>query len=266
MKLTRKSYNRRIYTFGTLVFLSIALMSTGFATWIMSKDASQGQDGNVTMGTITDGELSFKDVAFSATNYSFEPEKDDVTGEVIWDGTNYANLTINVTGKVSPAKYVGALSVNLSVNDSDTSDPTTKVKTNLMKAAGLNPTTGEKDPSLNEYITLPACFNTDIQLQETTNYTVANDEITFTYDVSFGWGTYFGKKNPSVYLDENSFTYDEKKEMLIGFKRTLYGLPVVPEGSTDNDSTYTDKEVMDFTSDALKFNLTVKATANVTNN
>ena len=108
MKLTRKSYNRRIFTFGTLVFLSAALMSTGFATWIMSKDASQNQTGNVTMGTIT--------------------------------------------GKVSPAKYIGSLTVNLEAKDA--------VKTNLMKAAGINPETGEVDSSLNQYIVLPECFNT----------------------------------------------------------------------------------------------------------
>lgn len=256
MKLTRKSYNRRIFTFGTLVFLSAALMSTGFATWIMSKDASQNQTGNVTMGTITDGEVSFKEINFSAQDFAFEPAKDDESGEVIWNGTDSENLTITITGKVSPAKYIGSLTVNLEAKDA--------VKTNLMKAAGLNPETGEVDSSLNQYIILPECFNTVKTLEKTTHYTDANDERTFTYNVSFGWGTYFGKKNPSIYLDENTFSYDEKKEMLVEFKRTLYGLPVVPDGQEDTDSTYTDDEVMNYTSDALQFTLTVKATASVT--
>ena len=255
MKLTRKSYNRRIFTFGTLVFLSAALMSTGFATWIMSKDASTDQNGNVTMGTITDGEVSFKDVTYSATDFAFEPAANDESGDVIWNGVDSENLTITISGKVSPAKYVGALSVKLTANDS--------VSANLMKAAGINPETGEVDTSLNQYIVLPECFNTSVNLEETKHYTVANDTMSFTYNVSFSWGTYFGKKNPSIYLDENTFSYDEKKSMLIEFKRALYGLPEVPVGEEDTTSTYTDAEVMSFTSDALKFNLTVKATASV---
>jgi hypothetical protein len=59
MKLTRKSYNRRVFSFGALVFLAIALMSTGFATWVMSTNAEAGGSGNVNVGTITDGALSF---------------------------------------------------------------------------------------------------------------------------------------------------------------------------------------------------------------
>ena len=255
MKLTRKSYNRRIFTFGTLVFLSAALMSTGFATWIMSKDASTDQNGNVTMGTITDGEVSFKDVTYSATDFAFEPAANDESGEVIWNGTDAESLTITVSGKVSPAKYVGALSVSLTTKDA--------VTTNLMKAAGLNPETGKADSSLNQYIVLPECFNKTVNLEKTKDYTEANDELSFTYNVSFGWGTYFGKKNPSLYLDENTFSYDEKKSMLIEFKRTLFGLPEVPVGEENTASTYSDDEVMSFTSSALQFNLTIKATASV---
>ena len=36
MKLTRKHYNRKILSFGLVLFLAVALLSTGFAAWIMS--------------------------------------------------------------------------------------------------------------------------------------------------------------------------------------------------------------------------------------
>lgn len=37
-KLTRNSYKRKIILFGVIVFMSIALISTGFAAWVMSQE------------------------------------------------------------------------------------------------------------------------------------------------------------------------------------------------------------------------------------
>ena len=49
VKLTRNSYKRKIILFGVLIFASIALISTGFAAWIMSANASKDKDGNITL-------------------------------------------------------------------------------------------------------------------------------------------------------------------------------------------------------------------------
>lgn len=38
-KLTKNSYKRKVILFGVLLFMSIALISTGFAAWIMSTNA-----------------------------------------------------------------------------------------------------------------------------------------------------------------------------------------------------------------------------------
>ena len=39
-KLTRKSYKRNIIVFGLMFFMGIALVSTGFAAWVLSQDTS----------------------------------------------------------------------------------------------------------------------------------------------------------------------------------------------------------------------------------
>ena len=83
MKLTRKSYNRRIFTFGALVFLSIALMSTGFATWVMSQNATQNMEGGVNVGTITDGALEFT--------------KEKNEDELVKSSSKYIDININRT-------------------------------------------------------------------------------------------------------------------------------------------------------------------------
>ena len=52
MKLTKKSYNRRIYAFGIMVFIAVALVSTGFASWVMSNNAVNAPEGTISVGQI----------------------------------------------------------------------------------------------------------------------------------------------------------------------------------------------------------------------
>ena len=124
MKLTRKSYNRRVFTFGALVFLAIALMSTGFATWVMSTNAETGESGNVHVGTITDGALSFvetdgKKVVFDATtgsDFVFDSDKNDTEGSIKagkGDGAQYENLSVKFTVQIQPAEFLDYLEVKV---------------------------------------------------------------------------------------------------------------------------------------------------------
>ena len=55
MKITKGHYNRKLLTFGVMLFLAIALISTGFAAWIMSSGAEKGfEDENISVGVITE--------------------------------------------------------------------------------------------------------------------------------------------------------------------------------------------------------------------
>ena len=56
-KLTRNSYKRKIILFGVIVFMSIALISTGFAAWVMSQEKKASTNGNVTVGAVTEGNI-----------------------------------------------------------------------------------------------------------------------------------------------------------------------------------------------------------------
>ena len=111
MKLTKKSYNRRMFALGALLFLSIGLVSTGFAAFVMSKGAQANIDGNIQVGTITDGSVKIENVAFKDGNDKilFEAAKDDNDGEVKWDVTTptvYENLSVTLTAEISPVTYV----------------------------------------------------------------------------------------------------------------------------------------------------------------
>lgn len=260
MKLTRKHYNRKILSFGLVLFLAVALLSTGFAAWIMSTGAEEENGGNVSIGAVTDGSLEFTEVKWTGDNnlISFDAEANDVTGSIKWDGSNAENLIIEITGKISPKEYLDDLTIVMEIPAS-------------VKAAA--------DAG---YIVLPDCAKEGgVVLVENG---VANDGgtvfaavkgadgddyWTFSYKVIFKWGEKFNGKNPSIYLDEFtkevpagegtkivSLTYEEKIKEMLAFKRTIYGIPAL-----ESDPNYkSDEEVLSYVNN-LKFDMKIIATA-----
>ena len=206
-KLTRNSYKRKIIVFGLMVFMAIALVSTGFAAWIMSTNAKDEQNGNVTVGTVTDSSLKLTDVTLSTSSIKFEPKADDTTGRVRYDGTNAESLVITVTGKVSPKTVLGELTVELTMDEA--------VKTALLAAE----TAG--------YIVLPECAKGAVQVTPTA-VEGSDTEVEFTYTIEFKWGNVFGGMNPGEYFDTEEAglakTDEEVKTMLKALRTTIYGL------------------------------------------
>ena len=261
MKLTKKSFNRRIYAFGLMMFVAIGLISTGFASWVMSKNAAADTEGDITVGTITDGSIQITDLAI-AGEFRFEPHKDDKTGFVQYNAPvvtdenpnpkeTHENLTVTLTGKVKPATYFNKISFEIKENDLPV---------------------GVKAAIDAKYITAPTCYKNAVTFAKADDATVdeitvdtANDEVTFTYTISFGWGEKFGFENPSLYLEaENGYTYDTAFDELVAFRRTMFQLPEVPTGEEDTNATYTKEEVMKYTPNpdqALKYKVTVTAEA-----
>ena len=239
MKLTRKSYNRRMFALGALIFLSIGLVSTGFAAFVMSKGATNNQDGHIQVGTITDGAVKFDEVKFKndVDTIVFEAAENDNEGEVKWDGTNYENLSVTLEGSVSPATYVQGVTISI-----------TSTAPGIEAAADAG------------YIVLPDCYDSAKPVELTTS----GDVKTFSYTITFGWGAKFGNENPSTYLDTfagvkddedsdetRNYTYEEKKALLIDFKRKIY-----------NDTTSSDAEILALAT-VLDFKVELIVTANV---
>lgn len=206
-KLTRNSYKRKIIVFGLMVFMAIALVSTGFAAWIMSTNAKDEQNGNVTVGTVSDTSLKLTDVTLSTSSIQFEPKATDNTGRVRYDGTNAESLVITVIGKVSPKTVLGELTVELTMDEA--------VKTALLAAE----TAG--------YIVLPECAKGAVQVTPTA-VEGSDTEVEFTYTIEFKWGNVFGGMNPGEYFDTEEAglakTDEEVKTMLKALRTTIYGL------------------------------------------
>lgn len=190
-KLTRNSYKRKIILFGVIVFMSIALISTGFAAWVMSQEKKQSTSGNVTVGAVTEGNIEVILDPLIVKDFKFEPKKSDTTGRVRNDGTNFESLTVTVTGTIKNTQFLKEATIKMNVKDA--------VK--QAETAG--------------YIILPECANSEVVLTLTESGT---NEKKFSYNITFKWGSKFGGENPGEYYDSAAFNPSE--EELNGFEGT----------------------------------------------
>lgn len=183
-KLTRNSYKRKIILFGVIVFMSIALISTGFAAWVMSQEKKQPTSGNVTVGAVTEGNIEVILDPLTVKDFKFEPKESDTTGRVRNDGTNFESLTVTVTGTIKNTQFLKEATIKMNVKDA--------VK--QAETAG--------------YIILPECANSEVVLTLTESGT---NEKKFSYNITFKWGSKFGGENPGEYYDSAAFNPSEEE-------------------------------------------------------
>lgn len=181
-KLTRNSYKRKIILFGVIVFMSIALISTGFAAWVMSQEKKQSKSGNVTVGAVTEGNIEVILDELTVKDFKFEPKESDTTGRVRNDKTNFESLTVTVTGTIKNTQFLKEATIKMNVQD----------KVNQAVTDG--------------YIILPECANSEVVLTLTESGT---NEKKFSYDITFKWGSKFGGENPGEYYDSAAFNPSE---------------------------------------------------------
>lgn len=183
-KLTRNSYKRKIILFGVIVFMSIALISTGFATWVMLQEKKQSTSGNVTVGAVTEGNIEVILDPLTVKDFKFEPKKSDTTGRVRNDGTNFESLTVTVTGTIKNTQFLKEATIKMNVKDA----------VQQAETAG--------------YIILPECANSEVVLTRTESGT---NEKKFSYNITFKWGSKFGGENPGEYYDSAAFNPSEEE-------------------------------------------------------
>lgn len=181
-KLTRNSYKRKIILFGVIVFMSIALITTGFAAWVMSQEKKQSKSGNVTVGAVTEGNIEVILDELTVKDFKFEPKESDTTGRVRNDNTNFESLTVTVTGTIKNTQFLKEATIKMNVKDA--------VK--QAETAG--------------YIILPECANSEVVLTLTESGT---NEKKFSYDITFKWGSKFEGENPGEYYDSAAFNPSE---------------------------------------------------------
>lgn len=229
-KTTRKSFSRKAIVVVMCVFLTVSLAAVGFASWLISNDASTKGTGNVNASNVSDAILgvTIKN-AENLGKINFGPLESDKTGNIRYndatpeEANDKESLTITVSGSIKKFATLKQMEVKIKVPDS------------VITAAGYKATdvgegvkTYTVDPALPKYITLPAgAADTNGNLIVADSAVVyasdnavfkpgADDTATFSFDVTFGWGALFEGKNPGRYLDgEDGTLSKENKNALL---------------------------------------------------
>lgn len=204
-KITRKHYNRKLIMGGLMAFASIALISTGFAAFVLSTNAEHKVDGNVNVGTVTKASLKIEPVELSSTSILFEPTKDDKSGRVRNDDKNFECLSINISGEIQNSQYLAEKGFT--------------IKLELPQKFQQAITDG--------YIVAPECAGKEVAIS-TSNHGTKPNVKTFSYDVVFTWGTKFNGMNPGLYYDTDpkgtTISDEEMTTTLENFRKAAYGL------------------------------------------
>lgn len=235
-KTTRKSFSRKAIVIVMSVFLTVSLTAVGFASWLISNDASREGTGNVNASNVSDAILGV--TIENATNLgkiNFGPLKDDTKGNVQYDknqADDFASLEVTVSGSIDNYKTLATMYITVKCPDS------------VLKAAGYTWDEGEtRTYTYDEkkaYIALPTCAvdtkGNYLPLpaggeSKTAPMEFANGNEVFTGEdenkkgfsttISFKWGALFAGNNPGKYLDgEDELTVSpENKNALLAIAK-----------------------------------------------
>lgn len=243
-KSTRHAFSRKAVSLALCLFVVAALITTGFAAWLLSSDSSDSVSGNVTASAVNDQSLTItiNDETGLGT-IQFAPDKDDDKGAVRFDATesdDFEKLSVTLSGSFTNFDRFGSLEVTVKVTDA------------ILHAAGYT-WTGDgnervyayaKDTSVGSsvtaraYVKLPSyardqygnifageansavrviTYDADKKTVADSAYpnggslaasiTVGSGEnhpATFSLGVEFGWGEYFNYVNPGFDGDNNN--------------------------------------------------------------
>lgn len=215
-KTTRKSFSRKAIVVVMCVFLTVSLAAVGFASWLISNDASTKGTGNVNASNVSDAILGVTiENAENLGTINFGPAKNDTTGSIRYneaEANDFESLEITVSGSIDKYKTLEKMSITVKCPDS------------ILTAAGYTWTgaDGARVYSYDKtkaYIALPGCaVDKDgkfLPKFDSSNNTKADEYLSgneiftgsddnkkeFTVTISFGWGELFQNENPGKYLD-----------------------------------------------------------------
>ena len=194
-KLTRKTFSRKFVAIGLSAFMGVGLISTGFAAWIMSSNASAQKESNVTVATLSDVSMSFQNVDIqNDKSIVFGAAEGDRSGRLTGNGEEDECLSIVVTGTITNAYELGKLEAKLELPSS--------IQQAVTQGYLIAPDSANK--TLNVYTAA-----TESQAETRHNDLAItfsgenNSTATFSYTVKFAWGEKFNNMNPSLYYDED---------------------------------------------------------------
>lgn len=221
-KVTRHAFSKKAIMITASLFVTLALITTGFAAWLISSGASGESTGNITTATIDDARLGLTVAMAEGKDFvCFGPQAGDDHPHIMYDPSKDGEkddkevLVATVTGTIKNYDRLKEFKITIKISDK------------ALTAAGYTwPETGESSRTYTynaekAYISLPEyavdTYGRFLPLPSDTSKTTApktisagdsmftaganENEKKFSFDVTFGWGAKFEGYNPGKYLD-----------------------------------------------------------------
>lgn len=169
------------------LLISVAVVGVGFASWVITGNAEETKNGNITVENIKDGRVYLEDVKMTNSTINFgTPSSSEIVKPWLTNSSiGTENLESTISGKIKTKEKTAVTAFDVSVEAKKGEKLVDITTGNLVKAPVVAGTT-KKDLSWGE--------------ADSNGYYYA----TFTVTVTFAWGTKFGELNPYLYYNAHS--------------------------------------------------------------
>ncbi len=214
MNKFKKSSKSKSLTFGIAILSSAAIVSTGFAAWVITGGAEVSISGTITADGVENNQhtIAFPgDVSTSNLGQIFygRPNSVSTANWLSSNSTDPQNLTLSTTftvANVNIALTNDADSIGKIIDANKTVfEETTDSADASTKYATLADSDKAYVAALPEVI-LGGTDTDSVGVHITLNGEVANKTATFNLKIVFGWGSAFENKNPYEYYGGKAYT------------------------------------------------------------
>ena len=236
-KLTRKSYKRKKVAFAAVVLGGVALVSSGFAAFVLSAGAEQKNPGNLELGSVINGSLKMNVFSYNkdATDHKGDPIKNDGSNLAEYFRFDAAEKDIK-SNKDGNGTKDGKDINRVFYQEEENRHPETLEHTFVVEITSPTDSLASFNVKMTinndlsaavtaGFITLPACTDaegvtmsatgTDNKWADKTGLrndacTVKKETVaegykwTFEYKVKFAWGARFNNTNPCYFFDNEA--------------------------------------------------------------
>ena len=227
--------------YATMIMSTIALLSTGFAAWVIAGNDSEVRSGSIAVDTVSNASRIIEDFTWNSAKYDEQgapivvysiPENPDdsklTDPSKKWLSNDnpevgYENLEISATFNVS------------NVGEDDYSEVFESIKLELQNVGEGEETTNYEQAISDGYITMTPSLNTenyesykkqiyntgtegvDEQLEAEFGIKIVKGETTgaktkYTLSIKFNWGNMFDCMNPYYYYNNMELTTEHASE------------------------------------------------------
>lgn len=223
----------------------IVIIGVGFAAWVITNpNVTTSKDGTISVETVTDKSYSLDSGAVTG-NIKFGAPNKTSTGWLSYDSDDVENLTATFTLKLTwnDATIIPDLNLKMeALKESGENKVQTDVFATLKdgeKALLANPTISYDSATATTPVTV-TMNGEGVTIPKSafgiTESTTGAGEKEITVTIKFGWGEFFGNKNPyDYYLNKDYDGYkEEASRVLNSIKTNLTGVSykVIVTGTT----------------------------------